>query len=116
MIKYRYLNIGRGLLYNIKHPYYIKISNNYNLQYMTEDNIKLGQRILDRISHLKYEKLLWSDALNFYKIRIMVKFGKFGKDDREVDCDILDFDTIKTTTLTNIDKEIERLQKEFNSL
>lgn len=120
MSKNWYFNVGKGLLYNIKHPYYIKISNNYIikefLQYMTEDKLEKGQQLLNELNSLKREKSNWEIAYSFYQIKVNVRSTYNSTDERMINTSLLNFEDIKLLVLAKFNKRIEEIQKEFDLL
>lgn len=118
MSKNWYFNIGKGLLYNIKHLYYIKISNNIIkefLEYMTIDEFEKGQRLSEKFNELCRQKCIWENAYNFYQIKVSVCRQGF-LEDILIDTSFLNFKDIKLLALDKINERIEEVQKEFDSL
>lgn len=84
---------------------------------MTEEKIKKGTELLQKLHNLKEERRIWKGGVTLQRIAISDKYDYISESDiYRVRCAYVDFDKLKGDTLANIDKMIEKIQKEFNKL
>lgn len=84
---------------------------------MTEEKVKKGVELLERLKRLNEEKKLWEKGVGIHNIILSNKYEYISKDDvYNVRGSLIDFDKLKSDTLANIDKMIKDAQKELDKL
>lgn len=84
---------------------------------MTEEKVKKGVELLERLKGLNEEKELWEKGVGIHNIILSKKYEYISKDDvYNVRGSLIDFDKLKSDTLANIDKMIKDAQKELDKL
>jgi len=84
---------------------------------MTEEKVKKGVELLERLKGLNEEKKLWEKGVGIHNIILSNKYEYISKDDvYNVRGSLIDFDKLKSDTLANIDKMIKDAQKELDKL
>ena len=84
---------------------------------MTEEKIKKGTELLQKLHNLKEERRIWKGGVTLQRMAISDKWDYISESDiYRVRCAYVDFDKLKEDTLANIDRMMEKTQKEFDSL
>nr|DAQ75169.1 MAG TPA: hypothetical protein [Crassvirales sp.] len=84
---------------------------------MTEEKVKKGTELLQRLRSLKEERRIWEGGVTLQRMAISDKWDYISESDiYRVRCAYVDFDKLKEDTLANIDRMIEKTQEEFNKL
>lgn len=81
---------------------------------MTNEQLQKGSKLSLRIKDLERELNVWSVAksINDEKIRVNVGDGR----KMVVYTSFIDFDVLKTATISTIEKELNQLRSEFENL
>lgn len=81
---------------------------------MTEEKLQKGQELLLRLSELRNQKSKWERAerINYLEARCESSYRK----DYRLDFEYINFEELKILVLARIQKEIEKVQEEFNAL
>lgn len=80
---------------------------------MTEEKIKEGQKLLDRLSRLKVEKNNWERCNSISELRL--EFEKAAGSVR-VDDSFINFSDLKLLVISKIQRRIDEVQQQFNNL
>lgn len=85
---------------------------------MTEEQLKNGQNLLERINRLEKKIKRWEQAekLVGVKIRIPTDYPCRTEDYEETDTSYLNFEEMKMLVLARMNKRLEQLKQEFESL
>ena len=84
---------------------------------MTEEKVKKGEELLQRLRSLKEERRIWEGGVTLQRMAISDKYDYISESDiYRVRCAYVDFEKLKEDTLANIDRMMEKTQKEFDSL
>ena len=79
---------------------------------MTEEKIKEGQRLLERLSRLKVEKNNWERCNSIAELRL--KLATVGS--VRVDDSFINFGELKLLVTSKIQRRIDEVQQQFNAL
>ena len=84
---------------------------------MTEEKIKQGEELLEKLSYLKEQKKKWELAQKFRRLelRTLTDYGATGAI-LEVQTEFINFDDLKLLVLAKLDKRIKEVQEEFDNL
>lgn len=84
---------------------------------MTEEKVKKGTELLQRLRSLKEERRIWEGGVTLQRMAISDKYDYIDEGSiYRVKCAYVDFEKLKEDTLANIDRMMEKTQKEFDSL
>lgn len=80
---------------------------------MTEEKLKEGQRLLERLSKLKVEKNNWGrcDSISELRLKLTSVAGSVKVDDS-----FINFDELKLLVTSKIQRRIDEVQQQFNNL
>lgn len=78
---------------------------------MTQETLKRAIELLRNIDNLKDQRNKWFNTNGLYSVRL-----KDGNAYTPAQTNYIDFEVLKTLVLAKINKELEQLQKEFDSL
>lgn len=83
---------------------------------MTKENLLKGQEILEELNQLSYLQSSWDNSVRINNIELS-KVNKFIPNERAlVNGNFINFKELKLSVLEKIQKRIEELKEEFNSL
>lgn len=84
---------------------------------MTEEKIKKGVELLERLKKLNEEKKLWEKGCTLQSLRISDKYDHIDRDSvYSARVTFINFDKLQSDTLANINEMIVKVQEEFNKL
>ena len=78
---------------------------------MTEEKIKQGEELLNRLRRLKDQKKKWERGVRFSRIELAD-----AQEYLNIDSSFVNFDEIKLLAIAKIDKRISEVQEEFDRL
>ena len=78
---------------------------------MIPETLKRAKELYEAIRNLINQKDKWNNANGIYNIQL-----KDGMAYTPVNVDYIDFEVLRTLVLAKINKELEQLQEEFDSL
>nr|DAY45812.1 MAG TPA: hypothetical protein [Crassvirales sp.] len=78
---------------------------------MTLETLKRAKELYEAIRNLINQKDKWNNANGIYNVQL-----KDGMAYTPVNVDYIDFEVLRTLVLAKINKELEQLQEEFDSL
>lgn len=81
---------------------------------MTNEQLQKGSKLSQRIKDLEREFNAWSVAKSVNDEKIFVNVGDGRR--MVVYTSYIDFDVLKTATISTIEKELNQLQSEFENL
>lgn len=80
---------------------------------MTEERLKKANELLERIKEYQKEINFWEKAIRFRGDEVALRSDNIGY---EVKTKYIDFEVMKTLTLSRLKKELEVLETEFKNL
>ncbi len=84
---------------------------------MTEEKIKQGKELLERLNRLKDQRKRWEKGVCFYKVELAdAKEYSRRQSTFKIDSSFINFDEVKLLTIAKIDKRISEVQEEFDRL
>lgn len=84
---------------------------------MTEEKIKKGVELLERLKKLNEEKKLWEKGCTLQSLRISDKYDYIDENSiYSTRVAFVNFDKLQSDTLTNINKMIVKVQEELDKL
>lgn len=85
---------------------------------MTEEQLKNGQNLLERINRLEKRIKRWeqADRLASVRIRIPIDYPCRTEDYEETDTSYLNFEEMKMLVLARMNRRLEQLKQEFEAL
>lgn len=78
---------------------------------MTEEKIKQGEELLNRLRRLKDQKEKWERGVRFSRVELVG-----DKEYLNIDSSFINFDEVKLLAIAKIDKRISEVQEEFDKL
>lgn len=81
---------------------------------MTEEKVRKGKELLDKINKLTAEKSAWKMATSFDKV--VLKYSNILSTTKPVSCNFIEVDDIRDIVIERISRKLEKYQKEFNEL
>ena len=81
---------------------------------MTEEKIKKGKELLERLNKLKDQKSRWERGVCFFRVEIADSMKYNGA--RSVDDSFINFDEVKLLAIAKLDRRISEVQEEFDEL
>lgn len=79
---------------------------------MTEEKVKEGQRLLDKLNELRMEKDNWERTISISELRL--KLNTSGS--VRVDESFINYDDLKLLVISKIQRRIDEVQQQFNNL
>ena len=86
----------------------------YNTYFMTEEQVKEGNELVDQLRKLRKELRIWSNACGWWSNLAVALNNEGGKE--YVNSDFVDFDSVKYAAMARINAEIQKLQNKLSSL
>ena len=84
---------------------------------MTEEKIKQGEELLNRLSRLKDQKKKWEKGVCFSEVELANTKGYSSNQITfSIDSSFINFDEVKLLAIAKIDKRISEVQEEFDKL
>ena len=84
---------------------------------MTEEKVKQGEELLQRLDKLKDQRKRWEDGMRLYKVELAsTKEYSNNQSTFKIDSSFINFDEVKLLTIAKIDKRISEVQEEFDRL
>lgn len=84
---------------------------------MTEEKVKQGEKLLERLNKLKDQRKRWESGVCFYRIELAdTKEYSRAQSTFKIDSSFINFDEVKLLTIAKIDKRISEVQEEFDRL
>ena len=84
---------------------------------MTEEKIKKGKELLERLSKLKDQKSRWERGVCFFRVEIADSMKYNGAQHTcSVDDSSINFDEVKLLAIAKLDRRISEVQEEFDEL
>lgn len=81
---------------------------------MTEEKIKKGKELLERLNRLKDQKSRWERGVCFFRVEIADSMNYNRA--QSVDYSFINFDEVKLLTIAKLDRRISEVQEEFDEL
>ena len=84
---------------------------------MTEEKVKQGEELLERLDKLKDQRKRWEEGVRFYKVEL-ADTKEYSREQSifRIDSSFINFDEVKLLTIAKIDKRISEVQEEFDML
>lgn len=79
---------------------------------MTEEKVKEGQRLLDKLDKLRKEKDNWERTISISELRLKLNVAGSVK----VDESFINYDDLKLLVISKIQRRIDEVQQQFNNL
>ena len=79
---------------------------------MTEEKVKEGQKLLDKLDKLRKEKDNWERTISISELRL--KLNTAGS--VRVDESFINYDDLKLLVISKIQRRIDEVQQQFNNL
>ena len=84
---------------------------------MTEEKVKQGEELLQRLDKLKDQRKRWEDGMRLYKVELAsTKEYSSNQSTFKIDSSFINFDEVKLLAITKINKRISEVQEEFDRL
>ena len=84
---------------------------------MTEEKVKQGEELLQRLDKLKDQRKRWEDGMRLYKVELAsTKEYSNNQSTFKIDSSFINFDEVKLLAITEINKRISEVQEEFDRL
>ena len=84
---------------------------------MTEEKVKQGEELLQRLDKLKDQRKMWEDGMRLYKVELAsTKEYSNNQSTFKIDSSFINFDEVKLLAITEINKRISEVQEEFDRL
>ena len=84
---------------------------------MTEEKIKQGEELLERLNKLKDQRKRWERGVCFYRVELAdAKEYSRGQSTFKIDSSFINFDEVKLLAIAKINKRISEVQEEFDRL
>ena len=84
---------------------------------MTEEKVKQGEELLNRLDKLKDQRKRWEDGMRLYKVELAsTKEYSNNQSTFKIDSSFINFDEVKLLAITEINKRISEVQEEFDRL
>lgn len=84
---------------------------------MTEEQLKNGQNLLERINRLEKKIKRWEQAEKLVNVKIRIPTDSYRSEDyEETDTSYLNFEEMKMLVLARMNKRLEQLKQEFEAL
>ena len=84
---------------------------------MTEEKVKQGEELLQRLDKLKDQRKRWEDGMRLYKVELAsTKEYSNNQSTFKIDSSFINFDEVKLLAITKINKRISEVQEEFDRL
>lgn len=84
---------------------------------MTEEKIKKGKELLERLNKLKDQKSRWERGVYFFRVEIAGSMKYNGAQYTcSVDDSFINFDEVKLLAIAKLDRRISEVQEEFDEL
>ena len=84
---------------------------------MTEEKVKQGEELLQRLDNLKNQRKMWEDGMRLYKVEL-ASTKEYSNNQRtfKIDNSFINFDKVKLLAIAEINKRISEVQEEFDRL
>ena len=84
---------------------------------MTEEKVKQGEELLQRLDKLKDQRKMWEEGMRFYKVEL-ANTKEYSRDQStfKIDNSFINFDEVKLLAIAKINKRISEVQEEFDRL
>lgn len=79
---------------------------------MTEEKVKEGQRLLDKLDRLRREKGSWERTISISELRLKLNSSVSIR----VDESFINYDDLKLLVISKIQRRIDEVQQQFNNL
>lgn len=84
---------------------------------MTEEKIKQGEELLERLNRLKDQRKRWERGVCFHEVKLAdAKEYSREQSTFKINSSFINFDEVKLLTIAKIDKRISEVQEEFDRL
>lgn len=84
---------------------------------MTEEQLKNGQNLLERINRLEKRIRRWEQAERLYSVKIRIPTDSYRNEDyEETETSYFNFEEMKMLVLARMNKKLEQLKEEFETL
>ena len=84
---------------------------------MTEEKVKQGEELLQRLDKLKDQRKRWEHGMRLYKVELAsTKEYSNNQSTFKIDSSFINFDEVKLLAITEINKRISEVQEEFDKL
>ena len=84
---------------------------------MTEEKVKQGEELLQRLDKLKDQRKRWEDGMRLYKVELAsTKEYSNNQSTFKIDSSFINFDEVKLLAIAKINKRILEVQEEFDRL
>lgn len=85
---------------------------------MTEEKIKQGEELLNKLNRLKDQRSRWEKGVYFSRVELAdaVKGYTVDRSIFSIDSSFINFDEVKLLAIAKIDKRISEVQEEFDKL
>lgn len=85
---------------------------------MTEEKIKQGEELLNKLNRLKDQRSRWEKGVCFSGVELADAVKGYTVDRRifSIDSSFINFDEVKLLAIAKIDKRISEVQEEFDKL
>ena len=84
---------------------------------MTEEKVKQGEELLQRLDKLKDQRKRWEDGMRLYKVELAsTKEYSNNQSTFKIDSSFINFDEVKLLAIAKINKRISEVQEEFDRL
>nr|DAF24832.1 MAG TPA: hypothetical protein [Crassvirales sp.] len=85
---------------------------------MTEEKIKQGEELLNKLNRLKDQRSRWEKGVCFSRVELAdaVKGYTVDRSIFSIDSSFINFDEVKLLATAKIDKRISEVQEEFDKL
>lgn len=81
---------------------------------MTIEELENGVKLSEKIKVLENELINWKIATKIKNTLLYINVGNGNK--QEVQTEYIDFDVLKTLTISRIEKELNELKQQFENL
>ena len=79
---------------------------------MTEEKVKEGQKLLDKLDKLRKEKDNWERTISISELRLKLNVAGSVR----VDESFINYDDLKLLVISKIQRRIDEVQQQFNNL
>lgn len=85
---------------------------------MTEEKIKQGEELLNKLNRLKDQRSRWEKGVCFSRVELTDAVKEYTVDRSifSIDSSFINFDEVKLLAIAKIDKRISEVQEEFDKL
>lgn len=83
---------------------------------MTEEKLNKGKELIKYIKQFAEQKKKWEEANAIHIIELSTTTAYGQTKHMDVDCNFVNFEDMKLLVLAKIQKRIDQLQKEFDTL